>query len=313
MLLDIRGVTANSLLTYIRRCCEEAMQTMAEFHHLRLKMRVFNKHLYEEDSSAFRQVVVEAYGESEGGDIKQRISNTEIFSGVDLNKLMHAACGEIMSSLDTDVFIRMSPRVSLILQNTPFSVNVEILFLNINIVALMDVLIHQNTQIFDQAYPGLDMDVLIRPLEYQTPMSVKDIDRSAFVPHNHQQETSSPANDQLMQFMQNSVSSILANAQAQQDNSDMTEASDMEEVHVTADPDAYSNILRILHDRGNDRSPFNNKDNDMQQKISQNKLDDSSKNIPEIIPDEVVDDDSVVPGAQEATDTNLDEMFDQGK
>ncbi len=315
-MITVNGIQNNAILKFIQRAHQVLSSNMEDFHHLKFRTR-----LYTTDKVGMnRKVIVKAYGVSLDGHHAEFPSNEGSFNETDLSEFIEAAVKDVTDNLDTSVFIQVAPRTSLIVQenSNPFNAAVEIQFLNMNIGTLLDVIKHGEIMYLYKRYPGIEMDILVRPLEYQaSPMSFKP-DRSAVVPPRTAEPEPAPESGtpveptealrNLQSFMNASMQAVAANARAHENDSEEPSNPYEEVTAPMVTGGVGEDFWKILRERGAERSKFDERDNEMQKRISANKLSDDSKNVLDILDDES-EEEAMVANAREADENNLDEMF----
>lgn len=315
-MITVNGIQNNAILKFIQRAHQVLSSNMEDFHHLKFRTRMYTTDKVEMN----RKIVVKAYGVSIDGHHAEFPSNEGSFNETDLSEFIGAAVNELTDNLDTSVFVQIAPRTSLIVQenSNPFNAAVEIQFLNMNIGTLLDVIKHGEMVYLYKRYPGIEMDILVRPLEYQaSPMSFKP-DHSTVIPprtaepepaqESKEPEVHSEALRNLQSFMNAATQAVNASAKAHENDSEEPSNPYEEVTAPMVTGGVGEDFWKILRERGAERSKFDERDNEMQKRISANKLSDDSKNVLDIL-DEETDEEAMVANAREADEDNLDEMF----
>lgn len=299
-MLTIAQLKNNPIMHFINEKGDSAMEKMDAFHHLRLRARIFASEFPCADTPGKLTLVLQAKGETEDAQETVAIGTPQTFKGSDVEEFLQQIFQEISGSFQTTVFIQITPILSLIIHNTAFAANMEIQFINMSMGAFLEMIQHPSRWHF-KAYPGYEMNILIRPLEYQH--NVDNFKQDASVlSHKEEQNSASQLQNDFLNFLRASEKNVqhlvdghMGDARHRENNS----------VHITDDTTAEV-ISHILQEHGQTRSEYNEKDNDMQKQISSRKLTDASKNVPEM---EVVDDQDVNVPFREATDENLNALF----
>lgn len=310
-MIQINGLEQNSIMKFIQSSYQILASSMEDFHHLKFRARFIN-------IKDLEVLSVKAYGETEEGK-SQTYEDSELFvSGPDLKQFIDIATNEVCFNLDTAMFLQLAPRVSIVLQNTPFNAAVEIQFLNIDIDKLFVAIRSNELKSLLTGYPGVEMNFLIRPLEYQAMPLKQQPERSAVVPpHVSEPEPATKPDTEeepteelrnLQSFISSSFEKMAERAKAHENDSEEPSNPYEEITAPTVIGGVGEDFWKILKERGAERSKFNEKDNDMQKRISMNRLSDDSKNILDIL-DEEPDEEAMVANAREASEANLDEMF----